>query len=121
MRRDKFIDNLLQQTGIDVKVNDASDTIFCDDVQTATKKFLSEHLTQDSIAAYAFSWSVETHKQAKKSGAQSVSHCPLMIRLGAYVLSLMGHKGGMYDLVAKIAGFPSSERLLCSSPDINVR
>ena len=35
-RRDKVIANLLEQTGMDVKVNSASDSIFCDDVQQAT-------------------------------------------------------------------------------------
>ena len=48
-RRDKVITNLLEQTGMDMKVNSSSDFIFCDDVEKETKKFLSKKLSQDSI------------------------------------------------------------------------
>ena len=38
-------------------------------------------------------------------------HDPVMIRLGSTIRKAMGYKGGLYDLVAKIAGLPSDRHL----------
>ncbi|KAL7527937.1 hypothetical protein ACHAXR_003152, partial [Thalassiosira sp. AJA248-18] len=109
-RKERTIE-LLKSTGIDVKVNPHSNYIFNDDVKEGVKKFLSKNVSKDSVAEYAFSRAVENHKVAKKSGAQAVRHCPLMIRLGAAVRAAMGHAGGLFDLVAKIAGLPGERHL----------
>ena len=73
-----------------MRVNKASDFVFCDDVQHATGIVLSEKLSQDSIVSYAFARSVHNHKVTKESGSKSVHPCPVMIRLGASVRSNVG-------------------------------
>lgn len=111
-RRDKVIEQHLEETGIDVNVNAHTDFIFCDKVEKGVKEFLAKKVpTQDSIAEYAFKRAVHNHKVAKEKGAKAVRHCPLMIRLGATVRRAMGFKGGLYDLIAKVAGLPSDRTL----------
>ena len=110
-RRDTIINNYSEQTGVQIKVNKASDAIFNESVADAVGKYLEKKLSKDSIAELAFRQSVETHRIACDKGAQAVRHSSLMIRLGALTLQSMGLKGGLFDLVAKIAGFPSSRQL----------
>ena len=110
-RRDKVIGQLLESTGIDVRINGQSDSVFNQKNEENVKQFLSKNVGKDSIAAYAFSKAVKAHKLAKEKGVTAIRHCPLMIRLGATVLRAMGRKGGLYNLVAKICGLPSDRTI----------
>jgi hypothetical protein len=105
------IDKLNEKTGVNIKVNRHSDFIFNDNMQDHVKTFLERDFGKDRIAEYAFARLVHNHKVAKEKGAATIRHCPLVIRLGATVNRDMGHKGGLYDLVAKIAGLPSAHNL----------
>jgi hypothetical protein len=55
--------------------------------------------------------SFEKYQQAKKFGNTSICHSPLVIRLGALVLSMMDNGGDVYDLVVKACGLPSTQSL----------
>ena len=110
-RRDKVIAKLEESTGIDVKMNKHTDYLFHPDVEAAGKKFLSEEVGKDSLSEYAFARSMHNHRVAKQSGVHAVRHCPLMIRFAATIRRAMGHKGGLFDLVAKVAGLPTSRTL----------
>ena len=112
-RMHKYIDEMIDTTGVNVEVNNASGRMFSDKSMEKLKEQFKEtnDLSQDSIALYAFERSVHNHKVAQKSGKKAVRHCPLMIRLGALVQRSLGYKGELYDLVAKIAGFPSGRTI----------
>ena len=111
--RDKVIAKLTKGTGLDIPLNEESDSIFSnDELQSAVDSFLAEkEITQDGIVAYAFKESVRKHRMAREKGHRSVRHCPLMIRLGCVVHRKMGYAGGLYDFVAKIAGLPSDRSI----------
>ena len=54
-RLEKKIKILIEETGVNVKINKASDAIFDDeDNISAVEEFLNSKLSQDSIASYAF-------------------------------------------------------------------
>ena len=52
--RDKAIDKLDQSTVINVHMNEHADDIFNDDVVEEVNKFLSQKVSKDSVAQYAF-------------------------------------------------------------------
>ena len=110
-RRDKKIEMLNEATGVDIPINKASSYIFNESVADAAGDFLGKEFSQDSVAEFAFREAVKAHKVAHEKGAKSVRHSPLMIRFGAAVRQTMGHKGGLYELVAKVAGLPSGRTL----------
>jgi len=112
-RMQEYIDDMIGATGVSVDVNNASGQMFSDKSMEEMKQMFIEKndLSTDSIALYAFKRSVENHKAAQKSGKKAVRHCPLMIRLGALVARRLGYTGELYDLVAKIAGFPSGRTI----------
>jgi hypothetical protein len=65
----------------------------------------------NAIAEYVFLENCEKYAHAKKFGKTSIRHSPLVIRLGALVLSMMGNGGDVYDLVAKACGLPCARSL----------
>jgi hypothetical protein len=72
---------------------------------------LETKLGPDSICAHAIVKSCEKRRIAAESGANQVKHCPFMVRFGATIGQAMRDSGGLYDLVAKVTGFPSSRHL----------
>ena len=92
-------------------MNDNPDELFNDDVAKSAQKFLKSEVSEDSVTEYAFAQSVRNQKIANEKGAKAVRHCPLMIRLGCVVRESMGYKGGLYNLVAKVCGFPSDRQI----------
>ena len=97
--------------GVSVHMNEASDSIFSDEVAANVVTFLSEDVTKSSVAKYVFLESVRKHKVARASGVTSVNHCPIAVRLGALIRGKMGYSGGLYDLVASALGLPTDRRL----------
>ena len=109
--RGKLFTEWSHRNGVSVAVNSCSGEIFSDEMARNVDVFLAEEVSKDSLARYVFMESVNKHKIAKKNGASSVRHCPIAIRLGAYVRGKMGYSGGVYDLLAKAFGLPSSRTL----------
>ncbi|EJK64027.1 hypothetical protein THAOC_15281 [Thalassiosira oceanica] len=109
-RRDQALARLEEETGVDVLISTDNDLIFNEkNLEKARQVFVEKNdLSHNSIAEYAFEQSVAKHIRAKRSGAKSVRHCPLMIRLGAIICQKMGYSGGLYNLIAKIAGLPDA-------------
>ena len=65
-------------------MNEASVSIFSDEVASNLDTFLSEDVTKSSLAKYVFLESFKKHKVARDSGVTSVRHCPITIRLPNY-------------------------------------
>ena len=110
-RRDEVIAKLLKTTAIEVPMNENLDDIFSDNVAEATQNILNSEVSADGVSKYAFAQSVRNHKIAKEKGAKALRLCPLMIRLGCTVGESMGHKGGLYNNVAKVCGLPSDRQI----------
>ena len=92
-------------------MNEASNSIFSDEVVSNLDTFLSEDVTKSSLAKCVFLESVKTHKVTFALGVTSVRDCPIAIRLGALIRGKMGYSGGLYDLVASVLGLPTDRRL----------
>ena len=110
-RMEKVVSEMIDKNGLVVHRNKYSDAIFSKKNQEKVLAKLETELGPDSICAYAFVKSCDKHRIAAVSGANQIKHCPLMVRFGATVRQAMGDSGGLYDLVAKVAGFPSSRHL----------
>ena len=111
----------MNAAGVKVNIGKDSEVIFGKDMAEHTADFLRQELGEDSVAKYAFARSCETHRIAREKGKQAVRFCPLMIRLRVAVRAKMGYSGGLYDLVAKIAGLPSDRTLRrCTVPTSDV-
>ena len=92
-------------------MNKASNSIFSDKVASNLDVFLSEDVTNISLARCIFLESAKKHKVACVSGITSVTHCPLVIMLGALVRGKMRYLGRLYNLVASVLGLPADCRL----------
>jgi hypothetical protein len=111
--KQRALDKLLEETGVHVEINEAADKIFNETNAERVKQFLESnpHQRGNAIAEYVFKENCQKYLQAKKFGRTSIRHSPLVIRLGALVLSMMGNGGDVYDLVAKACGLPSARTL----------
>jgi hypothetical protein len=96
--------------GVEVDTKEA-DYIFSDDMLPHLKVFLEAEVGPDSIAEYLIEESFRKQKIAKRLGRTAIRHDPLAIRLGIIVRNKMGYHGGLYDLLAKIAGLPCDRTL----------
>ena len=92
-------------------MNEASGSIFSDEVASNLDTFLSEDVTKSSLVKYIFLESVKKHKVAHDSGVTSVRHFPIAIRLGALTRGKMGYYGGRYNLVASALSLSTDRRL----------
>jgi hypothetical protein len=109
--REKLFKKLSGEGGVDIPINDNSNFIFSPEMSQNVEQFMAKEVSRGSVASYIFSESVRKHQQALRSGAKSVRHCPLTIRLGILIRSKMGYAGGLYDLLAEALGLPKSRTL----------
>jgi hypothetical protein len=111
--RQRALDKLAEETGVDVLVNESSDLIFDTKLEDNVAMFLSsdDGDRTNAVFEYVFREACAKYKQAKQHGRSSIRHSPLVIRLGAAVLKKMGYSGGLYDLVAKCMGLPHSRTI----------
>lgn len=111
--KQRALDKLLEETGVHVEVNETASEIFSETNAERVQKFLDSNPNDrgNAIAEYVFKENCIKYQQAKKFGRTSIRHSPLVIRLGALVLSMMGNGGDVYDLVAKACGLPSARSL----------
>jgi hypothetical protein len=97
----RLSEQLIEETGVEVEINDDSDIIFNDDTADDVTAFLESSSDDDTaIAEYVFREHVAKYKQAKPKGIRTIRHSPLVIRLGIAVRKAMGYSGGLYDLLA---------------------
>ena len=89
--RDRAIDKLTSDTGVDVQVNASSDEILSTTVADNVSRFLNSDPNDrtNAIADYVFREAVTKYQQAKAHGRKSVRHSPLVIRLGALIKQKM--------------------------------
>jgi hypothetical protein len=88
-----------------------ADFIFSDEMLPHMKAFLEKEVGPDSIAEYLIEECIRKQKIAKRLGRTAIRHDPLAIRLGIIIRNKMGYHGGLYDLLAKIAGLPCDRTL----------
>ena len=102
---------MTEDSGVECDVQECS-SIFNESALEHHQKFMSQNeVTENSLVDYIFEESVKKNEQAKKNGRKSVRHCPLFLRLGCCLRRQMGYAGGLYDLISKRMGFPSSRTL----------
>ena len=111
--REKALKKLLEETGVEVAINEHTDKIFDTKVADNIANFLGSDPNDKNaaIAEYVFREACQKYKQAKSHGRTSISHSALVIRLGIAVYKKMGYAGGMYDLLARCAGLPTARNL----------
>lgn len=106
------LNKLTVETGMDVEINETSDSIFNYSVASNVAKYLAADGDNTNAAAeFIFRESVRKYQDAKTKHASSVRHSQLVIRLGALIYQKMGNGGDLYNLVAKIMGLPTDRTI----------
>lgn len=110
---EKLSEKMIEQTGVEVQVNETSDSLFNVDTAENIAMFLESdpNSRPAAIAKYVFLEHVKKYKQAQLHGHKSICHSPLVIRLAIAVRKAMGNPGGLYDMLAQCAGLPTDRNL----------
>lgn len=103
-------ERMIGSNGIDLPMTPELDKIFSVQNGANVRNFLKEKdVSFARLGDFIFSESVRNQLQAKRHGATTVRHSPLMIKLGCKILRKA--KGPLYALLAKAFGLPSERRL----------
>jgi hypothetical protein len=81
--RQRALDKLTEDTGVEIEVNEYSDQIFDNkDMDARVATFLSSEPNDrtNAIAEYIFQESASKYRQAKLHGSRSIRHSPLVLR-----------------------------------------